>query len=434
MAYEPVDAVEVWIWGERAGAVALDRGVGYYAFEYDPRFRASGIELAPLHVPLSTVQPVVFADLPEATFRRLPAFLADALPDDFGNALINAWMARQGVGAARITPLDRLAYMNKRAFGALEFRPARGSTRVNSTALDLTTLVESARKVLAGSLRGPTEASAALMQIFHVGTSAGGARAKAAVAWNPRTNELRAGQFDAPAGFEHWLLKFDGVDHDGALGDTALYGRIEYAYHLMALEAGIAMSDCRLLEENGRAHFMTKRFDRNVNEKRHLQSLCAMAHLDYRAKAVHAYEQLFDTMAQLSLPEADQEQAFRRMVLNVACANCDDHPKNHAFVLDQGATWRLAPAYDITHSYRADSEWVNQHLMSVNGRFSEIGRADCLVIAERFGVPGARAMVDDVLAAATRWPEHAGAAGMPRSRAAAVAADFRLASLRGRPR
>lgn len=431
MAYEPVEGVEVWIWGERAGAVALDPGTGYYAFEYDPRFRASGTELAPLQLPLATAQPVVFATLPEATYRRLPAFLADALPDDFGNALINAWMARQGVSAARITPLDRLAYMNKRAFGALEFRPARGSTRTNATALDLATLVESARQVVTGSLRGAARASAALMQIFQVGTSAGGARAKAAVAWNPVTQELRAGQFDALPGFEHWLLKFDGVDRDGALGESALYGRVEYAYYLMAREAGIEMSECRLLEENGRAHFMTRRFDRDGNAKRHLQSLCAMAHMDYRAKAVHGYEQLFDTMVRLRLSEPDHEQAYRRMVLNAACANCDDHSKNHAFVLDRGGDWRLAPAYDLTHSYRAGSEWVSQHLMSVNGRFREITRGDCLSIADRFGVPGARALISDVLAAAARWPAHAATAGLPRARASAIAGDFQLALLHG---
>jgi serine/threonine-protein kinase HipA len=229
--FKPVRAIEVRIWGKSAGAVALDPALGYYAFEYDPAFVKSGIELAPLTMPLSRAsEPFVFTQLPERTFRRLPAMLADALPDDFGNALVDAWMAREGVEKDQITPLDRLAYMNKRGLGALEFRPARGATRPSATAIELSTLVEGARLALAGTLGSDELASAALGQIIRVGTSAGGARAKAVIAWNPETQEIRAGQFEVPEGFEHWLLKFDGMGTDRELGEGQGYRRIEYAY------------------------------------------------------------------------------------------------------------------------------------------------------------------------------------------------------------
>ena len=281
--YRPVEVVEVWIWGRQVGAVALDPRLGYYAFEYAPEFIASGIELAPLTMPRAQAsEPFIFPALPERTFHRLPAMLADSLPDDFGNALINAWMAGQSVERAKITPLDRLAYMGKRGLGALEFKPMRGPTRASSTAIEMADLVETARLALSGDFGSDSEARAALTQLIQVGTSAGGARAKAAIAWNPETMEIRAGQFTVAAGFEHWLLKFDGADPGQELGTSQGFGRIEYAYHRMARAAGIAMSDCRLLEENGRAHFMTRRFDRDGERKHHVQTLCAMAHLDYR--------------------------------------------------------------------------------------------------------------------------------------------------------
>jgi len=276
--YKPVNIVEVRAWNRLVGAVALDPRLGYYAFEYAPAFIQTGIELAPLTMPLADAQrPFIFPDLPELTYKRLPAMLADALPDDFGNRLINAWMAKLGVAASDITALDRLAYMGKRGLGALEFRPARGPTTKRATAVVLSELVESARQAVQGEFDDDPHAVAALKQLISVGTSAGGARAKATIAWNPDTNEIRTGQFDVDAGFEHWLLKFDGIGKDNELGESKGYGRIEYAYHLMATQAGIAMSPCRLLEEGGRAHFMTKRFDRDGNTKLHTQTLCGTA-------------------------------------------------------------------------------------------------------------------------------------------------------------
>ncbi len=408
--YKPVNAIEVRIWRRTVGAVALDPKLGYYAFEYDPAFIRSGIELAPLMMPLATAdEPFVFPDLPENTYRRLPAMQADALPDAFGNNLIDAWMAREGVSKSRITSLDRLAYMGKRGLGALEFKPARGpkASKTGSTAIELSQLVESARRAVQGDLSTDPRAEAALTQIIQVGTSAGGAKAKAVVAWNPRTNEIRTGQFEVEAGFEHWLLKFDGLGSDNELGGGKSHGRIEYAYHLMARAAGITMSPCRLLAENRRAHFMTKRFDREGNTRHHVQTLCAMAHLDYKQKATHDASQLLLTIDRLQLGYTAKEEAFRRMAFNVMAANCDDHTKNVAFLLREGGAWELAPAYDVTHAYNPEGQWNNQHLMAVNGKFFGISRDDLLAVAERFGIGTAPQVLKEVGVAVSSWLEFA---------------------------
>jgi serine/threonine-protein kinase HipA len=424
--FKPAHAIEVLIWGQTVGAVALDPVSGYYAFEYDPKFLKQGIELAPLQMPLAQADaPFVFTNLPQATYKRLPAMLADCLPDDFGNALIDSWMADRGIAAASISMLDRLAYMGRRGMGALTFRPVRGPSLGTATAIQLGKLVNVARQAVAGRIDTDAHTKAALSQIIQVGTSAGGARAKATVAWNPVTDELRAGQFDVEDGFEHWLLKFDGVGADHLLGTGRDYGRIEYAYYLMAVEAGIAMSECRLLEENGRAHFMTKRFDRTGNARHHMQSLCAMAHVDYKQKATHSYNQLFSTMQALELPREDFQQALRRMVFNVMAANMDDHTKNVAFLLPQGGKWRLAPAYDITHAYNPHSEWVNQHLMSVNGQFANITLQDIDAVADRYEM---RKLVAPVIAqtkaALDRWPFFAKQAGVQTQEMDSIARDM----------
>jgi serine/threonine-protein kinase HipA len=407
--YTPVPIVEVRIWRKAVGAVALDPNLGYYAFEYQPAFLRAGIELAPLTMPLAAAQePFVFPDLPELTYRRLPGLLADALPDDFGNALIDAWMARDGVSKSQITSLDRLAYMGKRGLGALEFKPVRGpKPSKSSTAIELSDLVEGARRAVQGDIGTDAHAQAALAEIIQVGTSAGGARAKAVVAWSPTTHEIRAGQFDVQAGFEHWLIKFDGVGTDERLGVSKDYGRIEYAYHLMARAAGMTMSDCRLLGENRRAHFMTKRFDREGNTKHHVQTLCGLAHLDYRQKGTHDVSQLLLTIDRLQLGYPSLEEAFRRIAFNVMAANCDDHTKNVSFLLREGGAWELAPAYDVTHAYNPQGEWTYQHLMSVNGKFADISRDDLMVVADRFGVGTAKRILEQVGAAVSDWPDFA---------------------------
>lgn len=423
-SYKHVSAVEVHLWGMHIGSVALDPAYGYYVFAYTPEFAAKGVEPAPLHMPVVAAEPYLFTDLPEATYKRLPAMLSDALPDDFGNALINRYMADKGIAAQDVTALDRLAYMSTRAMGALTFKPSRGPVKHMPTAIELSSLVEQARQAVTGFMTDDEHANAALRSIIDVGTSAGGARAKAVIALHLETGEIRSGQLDAPDGFEHWLLKFDGMGTDQELGTTQNYGRIEYAYHLMARAAGLRMNECRLLKENGRAHFITKRFDREGKSSRHhMQTLCAMAHVDYKKKGTNAYSQLFNTIGQLELPYQDLEEAFRRMVFNVMGRNCDDHTKNFSFLLREGsAAWELAPAYDVTFAHNPNGEWTHQHLMSVNGKFKGIERTDMLAEAERFGVGTAKRVIEEVRAAVLRWPEFAQQADIPEAQMADIQA------------
>jgi serine/threonine-protein kinase HipA len=425
--YVPVDRIQVWLWGEFVGACALDPALGFYVFAYDRAFARSGIEPSPLQMPVADDERAfVFPTLPIDTYRRLPALLADALPDDFGNALIDGWLADRGVPRDAITPLDRLAYMGRRSMGALEFRPQRGPASRKPTAIELSELVGAARQALRGNWRDADATAATLRSIIDVGTSAGGARAKAVVAWNAATQELRSGQLEAPPGFEHWLLKFDGVDQDRELGTSRDFGRIELAYHLMARAAGITMTDCRLLEENGRAHFMTRRFDRDgADTRHHTQTLCGINHLDFRRRGANTYAQLFLTMQQLGLPREDLLEGFRRMAFAVMARNCDDHTKNVSFVLKRGERWRLAPAYDVTFAHNPQGEWTNQHLMSVNGRFRDIGADDLLAEADRFGLGEGKALLAQVRAALARWPEFATTARVADSEVARIGALHR---------
>ncbi|RKR73866.1 type II toxin-antitoxin system HipA family toxin [Frondihabitans australicus] len=438
MPYTPVAAVEVTAWGLRVGAVAPDPGLGSYVFEYYPDWVARGIELAPLHMPISRRRHV-FPSLPEATFHRLPALLADALPDDFGNAIIDAWLARQGIRQGDVTPLDRLAYMSNRAMGALEFRPSRGPRQRVASAVEMSALVEGARSVLDERFAGDRETEAAIHSLIQVGTSAGGARAKAVIAWNPDSGEIRSGQLPADPGFEFWLIKLDGVGRDAELGSGGDYGRVEYAYAQMARAAGLEMTETRLLEENGRAHFMTRRYDRGEGgSKVHALTLCGLTHLDFRQRQTHDYSQYFQAIASLGLGASAREQAFRRMVFNVLAANCDDHTKNFSFLLDgpgapggpgavsasdEGAgAWRLAPAYDVTFAYNPGGAWTYQHLMSVNGRFRDITLGDIEAVADRHLVPRARAVVDEVRSAVAGWRGFASDAGVAPSLARDMAA------------
>jgi serine/threonine-protein kinase HipA len=423
--------IEVRIWANRVGAVAPDPRLGCYVFAYDPLWRKSGIELAPITMPLNDSRTTfAFPNLSEPSYKRLPGLLADALPDDFGNTLIDAWMSRKGVEKRNVTVLDRLSYMGRRGMGALEFKPARGAHRESAEPLEMKSLVEAARMAIQGDLSGDVESQAAIANIIRVGTSAGGARAKAVVTWNQETHQIRSGQFDAEPGFEHWLLKFDGVGRDSELGGSADYGRIEYAYHLMASAAGIKMSPCRLLEENGRAHFMTRRFDRDVKNqetvKHHVQTLCAIDHIDFKQRATHDYSQLFMVISNLRLGDDAISQAFRRMAFNVMAKNCDDHTKNFAFLLKQGESWELAPAYDITHAYNPHGEWTYQHLMSVNGKFNGIKRSDLLAEAERFGVRRPLDLLNEVRSALDSWQQFSTDAGLNSITAHAIATDFEL--------
>jgi serine/threonine-protein kinase HipA len=411
--YAHVTRVEVFLWGERIGVVVLDPRFGFYAFRYTPEFRKGGIEPAPLQMPIEVDRTFLFTDLPVETYKRLPAMLSDALPDDFSNALINRWMADRGMTSEEITPLDRLAYMSNRAMGALQFKPARGPATRTPAAIHMSEIVNAARKAVKGTIEDDEHANAALRSLIEVGTSAGGARAKAVIAWNPKTEEIRAGQLAVPLGFEHWLLKFDGMGKDNDLGSSQDYGRIEYAYYLMARAAGIMMTDSRLLLENGRAHFMTRRFDREDEDVRHhIQTLCAMTHVDYKKIGTNSYSQLFDTASRLRLSYSDREEVFRRMVFNVMGRNCDDHSKNFSFRLKQGGAWELAPAYDVTFAHNPDSKWTHQHLMSVNGKFTDFQQEDLLAVADRFAIGTASRVIDGVRKAIKTWSRYARDAGV----------------------
>jgi serine/threonine-protein kinase HipA len=427
-----VNRVEVWLWGQLVGVTALDPGYGFYAFRYAPEFAARGIELSPFHMPIGEDRTFLFPELPDLTYKRLPAMLSDALPDDFGNALIDRYMADRGISPNMVTALDRLAYMNDRAMGALQFRPARGPAHHAATPIELSNLVEQARRAITGNIGDENDANAALRSIIDVGTSAGGARAKAVIAWNRQTQEIRTGHLAAPAGFEHWLLKLDGMGRDRELGASQHYGRIEYAYSLMAHAAGINMMECRLLEENGRAHFMTRRFDREDQDVRHhVQTLCALGHLDYKKKGTNSYSQLFGLIRDLNLPYEDREDAFRRMVFNAMARNCDDHTKNFSFRLRRGGQWELAPAYDVTFAHNPRGEWTHQHLMSINGKFKELTEADLLEEAERFKIGTAPAVIAGVRAAVRRWRTFAKRAGVPEEQIDFIRGQHLL--LTGRP-
>lgn len=413
---------EVQLWGRTIGAVSLDEGREVAAFQYAPDFARSGIELSPQAMPLSE-RVYAFPALPRNTFHGLPGLLADSLPDKFGNALIDAWLATQGRRPESFNAVERLCYTGARGMGGLEFAPALGPKARTATKIEMDALVRLAGEVLThrGDLQGHFQEEGkgkALRDILRVGTSAGGARAKAVVAWNRATNEVRSGQIAAGEGFEYWLLKFDGVagNKDKELEDPKGYGAIEYAYHRMAKAAGITMSECRLLEENGRRHFMTRRFDRLADgAKLHMQSLGALAHFDFNQAGAYAYEQALLTIRQLKLPMAAVEEQFRRMVFNIAARNQDDHVKNIAFLMDRQGEWSLAPAFDVTYSYNPSGSWTATHQMTLNGKRDGFTLADFEACAKAALMKRGRAasLIEEVQAAVKRWPEFAAEAQLP---------------------
>ena len=426
---------EVRLWGRRIAAVSLDEPTDTAAFQYDPEFAQSGIEVSPIVMPLS---PRIhsFPSLPRISFHGLPGLLADSLPDKFGNALIAAWLATQGRTPASFNPVERLCYTGMRGMGALEFAPATGPRPRRSARIRVDALVALASDILThrDALRGsftPEHRNGALEDILRVGTSAGGARAKAIIAWNPETNEVRSGPVMAPEGFGYWLLKFDGVsgNRDKELEDPKGYTVIEYAYSLMARGAGIEMTECRLLEEGGRRHFMTRRFDRtSAGGKIHMQSLAALAHLDFNAAGAHAYEQSFDVIRRLKLPMSAVEQQFRRMIFNVVARNQDDHVKNIAFLMDQRGEWSLAPAFDLTYAYNPQGRGTRHHQMTINGKRERFTLEDFRACASTAGLKRGRAetILDEVRAAVGRWPEYADEAGVQPSQRDPIGSALRF--------
>lgn len=388
-------AAEVFLWGTRIGTVAFDDDNGLGAFEYDQAFLSSGIEVAPIAMPLSR-RVYSFPELARQSFHGLPGLLADSLPDKFGNAVINTWLKSQGRSPESFNPVERLCYTGSRGMGALEYMPARGPSATESESIEIDRLVELASKILRSREdMHVVIGENAMQEIIKVGSSAGGARAKAVIAWNEETGDIRSGQIEAGKGYGYWLIKFDGVSRNGDKEgeDAPKHTRIEYAYHLMAKDAGILMSECRLYEEKGRYHFMTRRFDRDsvTGGKLHMQSLGAMAHFDFNQRGAYSYEQAAQVMRQLRITNTEISQFYRRMVFNVLARNQDDHVKNISFLMDRSGRWSLAPAYDVTYAYNPDGMWTGTHQMSVNGKRDAITRQDLLASAKSMGVRKAEA-------------------------------------------
>jgi len=428
---------EVRLWGRTIGAVSLDDGDEVAAFEYDHGFAGSGIEIAPLVMPLSD-RVFTFPELSRTTFHGLPGLLADSLPDKFGNALINAWLVRQGRTPESFNAVERLCYTGERGMGALEFVPATGPKSRKADRIEIDRLVELASEILTRqnnlsvSLADGSDEQA-LTEILRVGTSAGGARAKAVIAWNRATNEVCSGQVPVEQGFEHWILKFDGVrgNRDKELEDPKGYGVIEYAYSKMAGDAGINMSECRLFEENGRQHFMSRRFDRTgAGGKLHMQSLGAMAHYDYNMAGVWSYEQALLVIRQLGLPMESIEQQFRRMAFNIIARNQDDHVKNIAFLMDKAGKWSLSPAFDITYSFNPKGSWTSSHQMTLNGKRDNFNLEDFKACAKTASMKRGRAekIISEVWQTVLRWSDYAGAAGASPAQTDHIQATLRLES------
>lgn len=416
-----VDTAIISLWGKNVGAVSWLEESAYAVFEYEPDFLQLGLDLSPIHMSIEAARKgdaiFSFPQLNNSTFLALPGLLADSLPDKFGNSIIDAWLARQGRDANSFNPVERLCYTGKRGMGALEFSPAIMDKYDQSVEVEVSELVELAQNIMAQRNDFKVEFndsekdnSQAIMDILRVGTSAGGTRPKAVIAMNEQ-GDVMSGQAQAPADYDYWLLKFDGVS-DLELGEPNSFGRIEYAYYLMAQAAGITMSPCKLLEENGRAHFLTKRFDRVSNKKIHMQSLCGIAHYDFNMAGAYSYEQAFQVMRKLRISKSDAIQQYRRMLFNVIARNQDDHTKNIAFIMDTDGDWKLSPAFDVVYSHNPAGEWTNQHQMSLNGKRDNFTLDDLLMVGDSISIPKPGEIIDEVLSSVKQWTTFARKAGV----------------------
>ena len=405
-----LSTAEVYMWGTRIGIVHLENGKAFAAFEYDRDFLKSHIEVSPLYMPLSG-RVYEFPDLVGEAFHGVPGMLSDSLPDKFGNAVINQWLVSQGRSLHEFNAIDRLCYTGERAMGALEYIPANGPHNEIDESINVAEMVRFASDVLYKRKNAMTHMSDEITygQLVQLGTSAGGARAKAVIAWNEKTNDIRSGQICLDKDYDYWLIKFDGVSNNGdhGLEDKPEYTLIEYVYHKMAVRAGIHMSDCRLLSENGRNHFMTKRFDRVNGKKVHMQTLGALAHIDYNIPGLCSYEQAAGIMKQMHLKASEIEELYRRMVFNVIAVNQDDHVKNISFLMDKKGTWSLSPAYDITFAYNANNRWLAAHQMFINGKKDHITREDLLQCGKNMDISTRRCntIIEQVKTATEDWME-----------------------------
>ncbi len=399
----------IHIWGERIGAIAWNETTGLGSFEFDKNFLQAELNVSPLKMPISLASGRIFS-FPENrnnnTFKGLPGLLADVLPDKYGNSIINAWLQKNNRPANSLNPVEMLCFIGNRGMGALEFEPNNPKTENKNTDIEIGSLVSIAEQILKNRIQFNANLSKedekGLHDMLKIGSSAGGARAKAVIAYNPKNGKVKSGQANVPKGFEHWLIKFDGIS-DQQFGASIGYGRVEMAYYLMAKNAGVEMSESKLYEENGRAHFMTKRFDRVGNEKIHLQSFCALQHFDFNEVNLFSYEQLFETMRLLGLPYIAASQIFRRMVFNVMARNCDDHTKNFAFLMDKNGNWNLSPAFDICHAYRPNSAWVSQHALSIGGKRKDFVMQDFISLANAMNIKKPLEIIEQVKQAVSRW-------------------------------
>ena len=423
-----VDVARVNMFGLPVGTFRWDERYEVAQFDYDHSFVGRGLEPSPLMMPVREGRVYSFAGLNRETFMGLPGMLADSLPDTYGRALFDRWLALTGRTSGN--PIESLCYLGKRCMGALEFEPAIDSGYNPQQLFEIDSLVDVAREALydkaSFGVNLNDDRKAAIAEILRLGTSAGGQRAKAIIAYNKATGEVRSGQIEAPAGFDYYIIKLDGVSAKAGFHETENYGRLEYSFYKLATACGIEMTECSLIEENGRAHFLTRRFDREGGRKIHMQTLCGLAHYDFHLLRGYSYEQAFNVMRALRLPYSSAREMFRRMVFNVVVRNQDDHTKNISFLMGVDGKWRLSPAYDMGYAYNSQGDWTAQHQMSVNGKFDDISRADLLAFGNSNGIKDALEVIDQVCEVAARWPEMAREAGVPEEMINAILKDFVL--------
>ena len=423
-----VDVAKVSMFGIPVGIFNWDERYGVARFEYDQSFIGRGLEPSPLVMPVREGRVYSFATLGKDTFQGLPGMLADSLPDTYGRALFDRWLSLTGRTSGN--PIESLCFLGKRCMGALEFEPAIETSFDPNARFEIDKLVEVAKDALNQKSSFGTnlndDKKGAIAEILRLGTSAGGQRAKAIIAYNKETGEVRSGQVEAPAGFDYYLIKLDGVSAKAGFRETENYGRLEYSFYKLAKACGIEMSECSLIEENGRAHFLTKRFDRKAGKKIHMQTLCGIAHYDYRLHLAYSYEQAFNVMRVLRLSYAEARQMFRRMVFNVVVRNQDDHTKNISFLMEEDGKWRLSPAYDMGYAYNPEGGWTATHQMSINGKFDDITRNDLLAFATQNNIKDAVSIIDEVCEAASHWTEISKECGVPSVMVDAIVANMML--------
>jgi serine/threonine-protein kinase HipA len=426
-----VEVAKILLWGDAVGALSWDKNRNHGSFEFFSEFLNSRLDISPIHMPLANSNGKIYSFplLNENTFKGLPGLMSDVLPDDFGNRLIDQWLLSNDIDKTNFSPVDRLCYIGKRGMGALEFEPSTHQYSSEASLLDISKLVVLAQNVMndRNNIQLDLIESDGLAELIKVGTSAGGQRPKAIVAFNEETNEVRSGQSaKLPDGFNHYLFKFDAVSNQ-ELGDPIGFGRIEYAYHKMALDCGIEMTKCKLYEENGRAHFMTRRFDRSgANEKIHMQTLCSLAHFDFKTAGAYSYESVFEVMRKLRLPFTQAEQLYRRMVFNVISRNQDDHTKNISFLMNKQGEWKLSPAYDVTYSFNPQGIWTNQHQMSVNGKRDDFIMQDLIKVGEGISLKKSRQIIEQAMDIVSQWPVYAVQAGIQAEQSRQLYKTFRM--------